>query len=155
MLFRSENRSGAGGTIGASAVAKSAPDGYTLLNGSITSIAIGPNVFKSAGIDVLKQFAPVSQVASAPSVIGIPTTLEAKTLKEFIALLKANPCKYNFGSPGPASPPHVSGALFAAVAGVDMVHIGFGTPTNVITAMARGEAHMYIETINSDRKTHV
>jgi tripartite-type tricarboxylate transporter receptor subunit TctC len=144
-----ENRSGAGGTIGASAVAKSAPDGYTLLNGSITSIAIGPNVFKSAGIDVLKLFAPVSQVAAAPSVIGIPTTLEAKTLKEYIALLKANPGKYNYGSPGPASPPHVSAALFAAMAGVDMVHVAFGTPTNVITAMSRGEAHLYIETINS------
>jgi tripartite-type tricarboxylate transporter receptor subunit TctC len=144
-----ENRGGAGGTIGASAVAKSAPDGYTMLYGSITSLAIGPSVFRSAGIDPVKVFAPVSQVAAAPSVIGIPTTLEAKTLKEFIALLTANPGKYNYGSPGPASPPHVSGALFAAMAGVDMVHVAFGSPANVITAISRGEAHMFIETMNS------
>jgi tripartite-type tricarboxylate transporter receptor subunit TctC len=144
-----ENRGGAGGTIGATAVMKSAPDGYTMLYGSITSLAIGPNVFKSAGIDPVKQFAPVGQVAAAPSVIGIPATLDVKTLKEFIALLKANPGKYNYGSPGPASPPHVSGALFAAMAGVDMVHIAFGSPANVITAISRGEAHLFIETINS------
>ncbi len=144
-----ENRGGAGGTIGAAAAAKSAPDGYTTLYGSITSLAIGPNVFKSAGIDPVKMFAPIGQVAAAPSVVAITTTLDAKTLKEFVALVKASPGKYNYGSPGPASPPHVSAALFAAQAGVDMVHIAFGSPANVITAVLRGEAHMFIETINS------
>jgi tripartite-type tricarboxylate transporter receptor subunit TctC len=144
-----ENRSGAGGTIGAAAAAKSPPDGYTTLYGSITSIAIGPNVFKSAGIDPVKMFAPIGQVAAAPSVVAITTSLDSKTLKDFIALAKANPGKYNYGSPGPASPPHVSGALFSALAGVDMVHIAFGSPANVISAVLRGEAHMFIETINS------
>jgi tripartite-type tricarboxylate transporter receptor subunit TctC len=143
-----ENRGGAGGTIGTAAAAKAAPDGYTVLYGSITSLAIGPSVFKSAGIDPVRMFAPISQVAAAPSVISIPATIEAKTLKEYIAVLKANPGKYNYGSPGPASPPHVSGALFAALAGVDMVHVPFGSPANVMTAILRGEAHMFIETLN-------
>jgi tripartite-type tricarboxylate transporter receptor subunit TctC len=144
-----ENRGGAGGTLGAAAAAKSAPDGYTLFNGSITSLAIGPALFKSAGIDPMKLFAPISQVAVAPSVIAIPVTLEATTLKEFIALVKANPGKYNYGSPGAGSPPHISGALFAATAGVEMVHVPFGSPANVITAVLRGEAHMFIETLGS------
>jgi tripartite-type tricarboxylate transporter receptor subunit TctC len=144
-----ENRGGAGGTIGAGAAAKSPADGYTTLFGSITSLAIGPALFKSAGIDPVKMFAPISQVAVAPSVVAIPVTLDAATLKDFIALVKANPGKYNYGSPGAGSPPHISGALFAATAGVDMVHVPFGSPANVITAVLRGEAHMFIETLGS------
>jgi tripartite-type tricarboxylate transporter receptor subunit TctC len=144
-----ENRGGAGGTIGAAAAAKLPADGYNMFYGSITSLSIGPALFKSAGIDPVKMFTPISQVAAAPSVIAIPVTLEAQTLKEFIALLKANPGKYNYGSPGPGSPPQISGALFATAAGVDMVHVPFGSPANVITAVLRGEAHLFIETLGS------
>lgn len=144
-----ENRGGAGGTLGAAVAAKSAPDGYTIMMGSITSLSIGPAMFPSAGIDPVKMFAPISQVANAPSVIAVPNSLNVTTMRQFIDLIKANPGKYNYGSPPPGSPPHVSGALFLRTAGIDMVHVPYGDPAKVIAAVMTGDVHMFIETVGS------
>ena len=144
-----ENRGGAGGTLGASVAAKSAPDGYTLMMGSTTSLGIGPFLFPSAGIDAVKMFSPISQVAVAPCVIAIPVTLPAKTLKEFIELVRASPGKYNYGSPAIGSPPHVSGELFLSMAGLKMVHVAWGDPAKVIAAVITGDAQLFIETVGS------
>jgi len=144
-----ENRGGAGGTLGAAVAAKSAPDGYTIMMGSITSLSIGPAMFPSAGIDPVKMFAPISQVANAPSVIAVPNSLNVTTMRQFIDLIKANPGKYNYGSPPPGSPPHVSGALFLRTAGIDMVHVPYGDPAKVIAAVVTGDVHMFIETLGS------
>jgi tripartite-type tricarboxylate transporter receptor subunit TctC len=144
-----ENRGGAGGTLGASVVAKSAPDGYTLMMGSTTSLGIGPALFPSAGIDPVTMFAPVSQVAAAPSVIAIPATLPANDLREFIVLVRANPGKYNYGSPAVGSPPHVSTELFLAITGLKMVHVAWGDPAKVIAAVITGDAQLFIETVGS------
>lgn len=144
-----ENRGGAGGTLGAAVAAKSAPDGYTIMMGSITSLSIGPAMFPSAGIDPVKMFTPISQVANAPSVIAVPNSLNVTTMRQFIDLIKANPGKYNYGSPPPGSPPHVSGALFLRTAGIDMVHVPYGDPAKVIAAVMTGDVHMFIETVGS------
>lgn len=144
-----ENRGGAGGTLGAAAVVKSAPDGYTIMMGSITSLSIGPVMFPKSGIDPVKMFAPISQVANAPSVIAVPVSLQVTTMRQFIDLIKANPGKYNYGSPPPGSPPHVSGALFLRTAGIDMIHVPYGDPAKVIAAVMTGDVHMFIETVGS------
>jgi tripartite-type tricarboxylate transporter receptor subunit TctC len=139
----------AGGTIGAQAAAKSLPDGYTVLVGSVTSLALGPALFPKAGIDPVKLFAPVSLFTIAPSVIVINANIEAKTLQQFIELAKAKPGFYNFGAPTTASPPYISGAQFASAAGVKMVGVPFGNPAAVVTAMMNGQAHLFIETTGS------
>ena len=144
-----ENRGGAGGTLGAGVTAKAAPDGYTIMMGSITSLSIGPTMYPSAGIDPVKMFAPISQVAAAPSVIAVPVSLPVTTLKQFVELVKANPGKYNYGSSAAASPPHISGALFINALGLDMVHIPFGTPAKVIMAVLNGDAHLFIEALGA------
>ena len=144
-----ENRGGAGGTLGAAAAARAAPDGYTLMMGSITSLSIGPVLFPKAGIDPVKMFAPISQVATVPSVIAVPNSLQVTTLRQFIDLIKANPGKFNYGSPPPGSPPHVSGALFLRSAGIDMVHVAYGDPAKVVAAVVNGDVHLFIETLGS------
>ncbi len=144
-----ENRGGAGGTLGASVAAKATPDGYTIMMGSITSLSIGPAMYPGAGIDPVKMFAPISQVAMAPSVIAVPASLPATTLRQFVELVKANPGKYNYASSSVASPPHISGALFINTLGLDMVHIAFGDPAKVITAVLNGDAHLFIEALGA------
>jgi tripartite-type tricarboxylate transporter receptor subunit TctC len=144
-----ENRSGAGGTIGALAAAKSPADGYNVFVGSVTSLALGPAMFPKAGVDPVKQFAPISLFTIAPSVIVISATLPSKTLKEFIQLIRDNPGKYNFGAPTPQSPPYISGMQFVNAAGIRMVGVPFSNPAGVINAIVNGDAHMFIETTGS------
>jgi len=142
-----ENRPGAGGTIGGLAAAKSAPDGYTLLVGSVTSLSLGPALFPHAGFDPVKMLAPVGLFNMTPSVIVIHSSIEAKTLQQFIALAKTKPGYFNYGGPTSASPPYISGAQFASIAGIDMVGVPFGDPARVVNAILNGDAHMVIETM--------
>jgi tripartite-type tricarboxylate transporter receptor subunit TctC len=146
-----ENRGGAGGTLGAAVAAKAAPDGYTLMMGSPTSLSIGPAMFPSAGIDPVKMFAPISQVAVAPSVISVPVSLPVNTLQEFAKLIRSNPGKYNYASPAAGSPPHISTALFLRTLDLNMVHVPFGDPAKAVVAVLNGDAHLFIETLASIR----
>src|SRR5688572_4474532 len=95
--FVVENRQGAGGTLGGQVVAKSSPDGYSLLMGSSSSLAIGPALFSSAGYTPAKAFAAISMVSNQPFIIVVPSGLEATTLQQFVTLVKANPGKFNVG----------------------------------------------------------
>ena len=140
-----ENRLGAGGTIGGQVVVKSAPDGYTLMMGSGSSLVIGPTLFPAAAYSPAKSFAPISLVSHQPFVFGVPTSLKADTLRDFIALAKANPAKYNYGSTLTGSPPNMAGEWFKRKTGVDLVHIPFGGSAKAVTAMVAGDAHLYIE----------
>jgi tripartite-type tricarboxylate transporter receptor subunit TctC len=120
-----ENRSGAAGTTGLLAVAKAAPDGYTLglvLNGQL---AINPFVQKSMPFDALKDLVPVAAIGEAPQMIAINAEVPAKTLKEFVALARAKPGSLHYGSAGPGSLPHLSAAEFVRQAGIDMVHVPY------------------------------
>ena len=119
-----ENRGGAGGNVGAEAAAKSAPDGYTIVLVA-PSLAISPSLYSKLNYDPVKDFAPVSLVATVPNVMITNPEVPARTLKEFIALAKSKPWQMNFGSGGSGTSNHLAGELFNIVAGVKLVHIPY------------------------------
>jgi tripartite-type tricarboxylate transporter receptor subunit TctC len=119
-----DNRPGAGSTIGAESVAKAPPDGYNLLMISNTHF-VSAALYKKLAYDSVADFAPVTQVTSAPNVIVVHPSLPAKSVKELIALAKAKPGKIDYASSGNGSTQHLTGALFCKMAGIDMVHIPY------------------------------
>ena len=119
-----ENRGGAGGNVGAEAAAKSAPDGYTIVLVA-PSLAISPSLYSKLNYDPVKDFAPVSLVATVPNVMISNPSVPAGTLKEFIALAKSKPGEMNFGSGGSGTSNHLAGELFNIVAGVKLVHVPY------------------------------
>lgn len=132
-----ENRAGAGGNTGAAAVAKAAPDGYTILMGTVATHALNPALYKKMPYDPVTSFAPVSLLVVVPNVLVVNPAFPAKTTEELIALLKANPNKYSYASSGNGTPLHLSGELFKSMAGVDMQHIpyqGAGPALNDVLA---------------------
>lgn len=119
-----DNRSGASGTLGSEIVAKSTPDGYTLLIGVASPLSVGPSVYK-LGFDPVKDLAPIARFALIPYVMAVHPSLPAKNIQEFIAYAKANPGKINFGSSGSGGSPHLCSELFKTRTGVNMVHIPY------------------------------
>ena len=120
-----DNRSGVGGSLGAAAAARSAPDGYTLLVGNVGPVAINVSTYRSVGYDPVKDFAPITLVVTGPQIVVVHPSVPAKTFKEFIALTKAHKGKLNYGSSGPGSVSHLSAELYKRMAKVDMVHIPY------------------------------
>jgi tripartite-type tricarboxylate transporter receptor subunit TctC len=126
-----DNRPGAGGNIGAASVAKSAPDGYTLLMATST-IATNVTLYKNMGFDLRKDLAPVSQVAMIPNVLTVNNDVPAKTLQEFVEYVRQKKGPVNYGSAGNGTASHLSGALFNSMAQGEMVHVPYkgGAPAN-------------------------
>ena len=120
-----DNRPGAGGTVGTRAVAKSAPDGYTLLLGYTGTLAIGPSLYKNVGYDPRKDFAPIGMIGNAPNSLVVNPSFPAKSVVELIAYAKANPGKVNFGSAGAGTASHITGEYFARAAGITLVHVPY------------------------------
>ncbi|HSQ05833.1 MAG TPA: tripartite tricarboxylate transporter substrate binding protein [Burkholderiales bacterium] len=120
-----ENRPGAGGLIGADYVAKAAPDGYTLLLGNVASLAIIPNLQKNVPYDSLKDFAPISLIASAPLLVVVHPSLPVKTIKQLIAFAKARPGQLNYASNGVGTTTHLATEMFASMTGIKMVHVPY------------------------------
>ena len=120
-----DNRPGAGGTVGTRAVAKSDPDGYTLVLGYTGTLAIGPSLYKKAGYDPRKDFAPIGMIGNAPNSLVVHPSFPAKTVAELIAYAKANPGKVNFGSAGAGTASHITGEYFARSAGISLVHVPY------------------------------
>jgi tripartite-type tricarboxylate transporter receptor subunit TctC len=132
-----ENKAGAGGNIGAAAVATSDPDGYTILMGTIATHALNPAIMKDMPYDPVKSFAPISLLVLVPNVLEVNPELPVKSVQELIALLKSKPGEYSYASSGIGTPLHLSGELFKALAGVDMVHVpyrGAGPALNDVVA---------------------
>ena len=119
-----ENKPGASGTIGNDLVAKSPPDGYTVLLG-ITAIVQVPALMPNLGYDVMKDLQPLAQVASTNSMLVVPKSSPVNTLKEFVELVKANPRKYNYGSYGVGTSSHIQGTLLNMQAKLDLVHVPY------------------------------
>ena len=119
-----DNRGGQGGVLGTDAVAKSAPDGYTIAISSAGALTISPSMEKVA-YDTLADLAPVTLVATVPEMLVVATNVSAKDMRELIALAKAQPGKLNFASSGPGSLPHLAGELFKLTAKIDIVHVPY------------------------------
>ncbi len=140
-----DNRPGAGGTIGSDHVAKSAPDGYTLLIATGSTHSIGPIINPKIPYNVERDFVPVVYVAKTSSVLVVPATLPVKNLAEFIALAKSRPGQLNYGSSGNGTNSHLSGELFKVQAGVFITHIPYRGTGLVFTDMMSGQVHMLMD----------
>ncbi|MFN3656078.1 MAG: Bug family tripartite tricarboxylate transporter substrate binding protein [Pseudolabrys sp.] len=134
-----ENRAGAGGNIGADAVAKSPADGYTLLMTSAGILTANQFLYAKMPFDPEKDFAPVSNVASMPMLVVVNPKVEAKTLAEFVKLAKDNPGKMNFGSPGVGTTGHLGLALFMHAAGIKLTHVPYKGAAPSITDLLAGQ----------------
>src|SRR5262245_13883103 len=143
-----ENRPGLAGTVG---VAKAAADGYTLMLTSNGHTVAGL-VNKNLPFDPVKDFHGITRVSSAPLYLIINPDVSAKNLKELIELAKAKPGTLNFSSPGLASTTFIAGALFRKAAGVNLVHVPFKSAPDAVTAVVRGDAHMYFAPVNLSKE---
>lgn len=139
-------RTGGGGNVGAEIAARSAPDGYTLAILS-TSHAVSASLFSKLRYDVLKDFAPVSLVATVPQLIVVHPSLPVKTLKELAALGRANPGKLSYGSGGVGSSGHLGGEHFAALNKIKMLHVPYKGGSIALTHILSGEADIVIVTV--------
>jgi len=142
-----DNRPGAGGTVGTKAVAKSEPDGYTILLGYTGTLAIGPSLYKDAGYDPRKSFAPIGLIGNAPSVLAVHPSFPANSVAELIAYARANPGKVNFGSAGVGSVNHITGEYFARSAGIKLVHIPYKGTGPALTDLLGGHIPMALAPI--------
>ena len=132
-----ENKPGAGGSTGADFVAKSPPDGYTLLLGVTGSNAIAASLFPKIPYDTLKDFTPVSQVVSAPLVLAVNSASPIKTVKDYVDAAKVKPVSY--GTPGNGTSMHLAGEQFKAAAGVDITHVPYKESAHALTALIGGQ----------------
>ena len=134
-----DNRAGASGTIGADIVAKSAPDGYTMLIASPTEVLVGPIVGQKMNYDPARDLAPVTLIGETPLVIAAHPSVPAKNLAEFIALAKAAPGKYAYGSPGTGSSMQFAGESLNALAGISVLHVPYRGAAPVVTDLLGGQ----------------
>ncbi len=144
-----DNRGGAGGNVGAAAVARAAPDGYTVLMGTVATHAINPALYTKMPYDPVKDFAPVSLLVNVPNVVIVHPSLNVKTTAELIALLKANPDKYEYASSGVGTPLHLSGALFESMAGVKMVHVPYKGAGPAMLDLVGGQVKIMFDNLPS------
>ncbi len=133
-----ENRPGAAGTIAADALAKAAPDGYTLYFAD-TAILIAPSMYAKLGYDPVKSFAPVAGVCSLPLAFVVNPAFPAKTTQELIAVLRAAPGKYSYASPGVGTVQHFAAEMFKKMAGVDVVHVPYKGAAPIMTDVISGQ----------------
>ena len=137
-----ENRAGAGGAIAADLVAKSTPDGYTLMMAAMPVLAILPTITKT-NFDTLRDFTPISIVGSNPFVMAVHKSVPANNASELADFAKKNPGKLNYASGGSGSVSHLSAALFVRRANIDMTHISYKGGSPAVTDLLGGQVHMY------------
>jgi tripartite-type tricarboxylate transporter receptor subunit TctC len=143
-----ENKPGGGGTIAYSFVAKSPPDGHTLLVAP-ASFTMGPHLSKSPSYNPITEFSPINLVGDVPFVMVVPASLPANSVRDFIALAKRSSDRLTFGSVGVGTPQHLGGELFKMNAGVDLIHVPFRGATAAIPDLIAGRIDMFIGALNS------
>ena len=144
-----ENRPGAGGNLGAEAAARSAPDGYTIFMSTSGIQAINPALYAKMPVDVNKELASVSALVSLNNVLVLHPSVKAASVKEVIALAKAQPGKINYASSGNGTSIHMSGAMFTHLAGLDMIHIPYKGSGPAVTDLLAGQVMMMFDNIPS------
>jgi tripartite-type tricarboxylate transporter receptor subunit TctC len=145
--FVVENRPGAGTMIGTEAAAKSAPDGYTILLSSIATHALSPNLYSRVPYDPVKDFAPITLLGIAPTVLVVNADLPAKTLQEFINLAKKQQLAYASGGNG--TPPHINAEVFKSVAGIDLLHVAYKGGGPALVDLMAGRVQAMLDTAAS------
>ncbi|MBI3067764.1 MAG: tripartite tricarboxylate transporter substrate binding protein [Betaproteobacteria bacterium] len=143
-----ENRTGAGGTIGIAHVAKSPPDGYTLLMGGVT-VATSPSLFKNLPYDTLRDLVPVILIVRAPSVLTVHPSLPVKSVKELIVFARTRPGQLNYSSSGFGTPGHLAVELFNGMTGTKFVHVPYRGPTEALTELLTGQVQVAITSVVS------
>jgi tripartite-type tricarboxylate transporter receptor subunit TctC len=144
-----EARTGAGGTVGQAAIARAAPDGYTIGLGSIATLAIGPSLYPTLGYDPARDFTLISGLWRLPNLLIVNNDLPARSVPELIALLKQAPGRYSFGSGGSGTTVHLAGEMFKQQAGVEMVHVPFRGEAAAMVDMLAGRVQMVFGNIPS------
>ena len=142
-----ENKIGAGGTIGSGLVARAAPDGYTILLGTTSALAVSPMTYKSVPYDSLTSFAPIIEVTRGPFVLSVKNSLPVGNVRELVDLAKKNPGKLNSGSAGLGSVHHLALEMFKQAAGVDIVHVPYKGGAPAWTAVIAGEIDMLFDSM--------
>jgi len=141
--FVVENRTGAGGNIGAEAVAKASPDGYTILMATVSTNAINPGLYRNIPYDAVRDFAPLGRVGVTPTLLLVHPSIPATDVKTLVALIKANPGKYNYGSSGLGSILHLCGEEFKSLAGgLDITHVPYKGSAPMDTDLMGGQITM-------------
>jgi tripartite-type tricarboxylate transporter receptor subunit TctC len=144
-----DNKPGAGGTLGSDLVAKSAPDGYTIQMATSSTHSIGPSLNPKIPYNAQTDFTPVAHVANSANVLLVAPNVKAANVAELIALLKANPGKYNYGSSGNGTIVHLTGELFKSMTGTFIVHIPYRGTALVIPDMVSGQIHLLFDNVAS------
>lgn len=144
-----ENRAGAGGMVGAAALARAEADGYTLGTATVSTVATGPLTAAKPSYDPLKAFTPVGLIAFVPNVLTVYPGIPAQNLKEFVSLLKANPGKYSFASSGVGSIAHLDGELFKSLTDVQMTHVPYRGSGPALNDTAAGQVAAQFDNLSS------
>jgi len=142
-----ENRAGAGGIVGAALAARSPPDGYTLFLGGVGSHAVNPNLHARLPYDPVKDFSPITLIASAPSVLVVHPSVPAGSIAEFTALARANPGKLNYASNGNGSSAQLAAVLYESMAGVAMVHVPYKGLAPALVDLLSGEVQAMFSSV--------
>ena len=145
--FIVENSAGAGGNIGAGAVAKAAPDGYTFLVGTVSTHAINPFLYSKLPYDTVKDFQPVSLIARLPNILVVHPSLPVNNVQELIAHLKANPDKLSYGSSGAGTSIHLAAELFKIKTGTTMTHVPFRSSGDIMNNLTGGHINLAFDNI--------
>jgi tripartite-type tricarboxylate transporter receptor subunit TctC len=144
-----ENRPGASGMIAAEATAKAAADGYTLMMGSQTTLAVAPALYRKFAIDAGRDFAGVAMAGISPLVLVVHPSVPAQSVADLIALAKARPGTINFGSGGLGTTPHMAGELFAIQAGIKMVHVAYRGEAPAVNDLLGGQLHLIFANLSA------
>ncbi len=145
--FVVENRSGSGGVVGAEVIAKARPDGYTVGLGSIAPHAIAPTLYARLPFDAARDFTFISGLWQLPNLVVVNNDVPARSVPELIALLKANPGKYAYGSSGAGTTPHLSGELLKQMAGLDILHVPYRGGAPALLDLMGGRVHLIMDNI--------
>jgi tripartite-type tricarboxylate transporter receptor subunit TctC len=144
--FVVENRAGAGGTIGSDLAAKAAPDGYTLLLGNVSTLAIGPNLYRNLPYDPVRDFVPITHITSMASVLLVHPSVPARSVREFVALARAKPRALTYASAGSGTTTHLGMELLKAMAKIEMLHVPYKGSAAALTDVIAGQLQVILST---------